>query len=517
MTVPNWNPSDTVLSLDDLFEVQRRALEEAADKPGFAYFMEQGLGKTRTVAYEFHGKVLRGLADVLVVICPRSLRGAWRDEFMELGLGYPIILMQNEKKTRQHLNELGRQPLVVILHYEQVLTHGSAILTAFLERRKRVYCALDESVRIKNHKSVIGDKLYLLSLAKERFQQGRRKLILDVSAKRAPLTFTRVLSGTPAPQGAHDLWNQFRFIKAMEGTPYYAWRSLYCRMGGYMGKQILGYQNLDLMRERTGRFAFRAKKKDWTDLPEKIWMPPREIELSPEQRHAYLSIMHDFVLEFSEDDYMTVEMAITVKNKLQQVCSGWVYDNEKTVRELVPFEKNPKIQEARAILEDVRSKILVFYFFKPTRGYLEQLMSDMGEEYVVLAGSDPIDGRDKKLSDDEFDRRKRAFNEDPRVRIALCQTDSVKEGHTLLGTKEMPCHNTLFVENTYSLYARSQAEDRNHRHGQEYPVTYWDIASSREDKAIIKALQRKAEMQEAILSEFTSYREQGAGGLHFEE
>lgn len=496
--IDNWNPDLHDLSRDALFEVQRRALDEAGDKPGFAYFMEQGLGKTRTVAYEFHEKVQRGLCDILVVVCPRSLRGAWRDEFVELGLGYPIILHDNEKKTRKLLNEIRGRPLVVVMHYEQVLTSGSAILTAFLERRKRVYVALDESVRIKKHSSVVGDKLYLLSMAKERFQQGRRKLILDVSKTRSPISYARVLSGTPAPQGAHDLWNQFRFIKAMEGTPYYAWRSLYCRMGGFQGKQILGYQNLDLMRERTGKYAFRAKKSDWTDLPEKVWMPPREIELSKEQRQAYLSIMHDFVLEFGDDDYLTVEMAITVKNKLQQICSGWVYDNEKQVRELVPLERNPKLQEAASIIEDVNGKILVFYFFKPTRNYLEQLTAQMGKKAVFLESG---------LKDAEFDARKRAFNTDDSIDIAYCQTDAVKEGHTLLGTPTRPCHNTLFVENTYSLYARAQGEDRNHRHGQKYPVAYWDIASSREDKAIIRALQKKGEMQEAILSEFTAYRE----------
>lgn len=503
----NWRPENLTLCLDDLFEVQRRAIQEAADKPGFAYFLEQGLGKTRTVLYEFHDKVLRGLADVLVIVCPRSLRGAWRDEAAEIGLGYPIILLKNEKTARRLLNEIGRRPLILVMHYEQVLTHGSAILTAMLERRKRVYCALDESVRIKKHSSVIGDKLYLLSMAKERYQQGRKKLILDVRKTRDPIAFARVLSGTPAPQGPHDLWNQFRFIKAMEGTPYFAWRSLYCRMGGFQGKQILGHQNLDLMRERTGRFAFRAKKSDWTDLPEKIWMPPHEIELSPQQRQAYLSIMHDFVLEFGDDDYVTVEMAITVKNKLQQICSGWVYDNDKNVREIVPVDKNPKLQEAMSILGDIESKAIAFYFFKPTKTYLDTLAAQTGHGYVFLESG---------LSDDEFDRRKRQFNEDNDIKWVFCQTDAVKEGHTLLGTERMPCHNTLFIENTYSQYARAQGEDRNHRHGQKHPVNYWDIVSSQEDKKIIRALQRKTDLQEALLSEFTSYRQKGDDGLHFE-
>lgn len=492
----NWNVEGLVLDFNDLYEVQQRAIEEAGDKSGFAYFLEQGLGKTRTVLYEFHNKVVRGLADVLVIVCPRSLRGAWRDEAIEIGLSYPIVLMENEKKTRAALNEIGRQPLILVMHYEQVLTHGSAILTAMLERKKKVYIALDESVRIKKHSSVIGDKLYLLANAKERIQRGKKKELIDV-VTRVSADFKRILSGTPAPQGAHDLWNQFRFLGHMDRTPYYAWRSLYCRMGGFMGKKILGWQNLDLMRERTGWFAFRAKKVDWTDLPEKIQMPPREVDMTPAQRQAYLEIMHEFVLEFGPDDFLTVEMAITVKNKLQQIASGWVFDNEKNVREIVPLEDNPKLQEAREIIENLDSKILVFYYFKPTRGYLEQLAAQMGVGHVFLESG---------LKDAEFDARKRAFNEDDDIKVAFCQTDAVKEGHTLLGTEAQPCHTTLFVENSYSLYARAQAEDRNHRHGQRNVVTYHDIVTSREDKEIIKALQRKASMQEAVLHEFTAYR-----------
>lgn len=483
------------LSFSSLYEVQRRAIEEAADKPGFAYFLEQGLGKTRTVLFEFNDKVNRRLAEILIVVCPRSLRGAWRDEAAEIGLDYPVILLENEKKCRKALNDVGRQPLILVMHYEQVLTHGSAIMTAMLERKRKVYIALDESVRIKKHSSVIGDALYLLVSAKARIQRGKKKELINV-IDRAPAAFKRVLSGTPAPQGAHDLWNQFRFIGEMDRTPYYAWRSLYCRMGGYMGKKILGWQNLDLMRERTGRFVFRAKKQDWTDLPEKIPMPPREVDMLPEQRQAYLEVMHDFVLEFGPDDYLTVEMAITVKNKLQQISSGWVFDNEKNVREIVPLDKNPKLQEARNIIEEIDSKILVFYYFRPTRGYLEQLAAQMGVGHVFLESG---------LKDAEFDARKLAFNTDDNIKVAFCQTDAVKEGHTLLGTETMPCHTTLFVENSYSLYARAQAEDRNHRHGQHYPVTYHDIVTSKEDKEVIKALQRKSSMQEAILSEFTAY------------
>lgn len=503
-----YNP--TILTRDRLYLVQSTALQGSIGEPGrlqpkhgYAYFMEQGLGKTLTVLQEFHELVTHDLVDISVLVVPRSLRGNWQEEMEEWGYPYPVVLMENEKKCLAELNELRksnnpfrRNPMVV-MHYEQVKTHGQRILSRLIDMGKRVYLALDESVRIKKHNSVNGDILYLLASGQERYSLGGKKK--GIRKVNDGVSFVRVLSGTPAPQGPHDLWSQFRLIGLMEKTPYFAFKNTYCKLGGYEGKKIVGAQNLDILRLRTGHAVFRAKKKDWTDLPEKIWMKPRDIELTEAQRKAYREIANEFVLELGPDDFVTVEMAITVKNKLQQIASGWIFDNEKNVRELVPFQENPKLNETRDVIEQVTGaggKLLVFYFFKPSRRYLEMLAEDMSIKAVFLESG---------LKDAEFQARKKQFNEDDDTVVAFCQTDAVKEGHTLLGTKARPCHNTLFFENTYSLYARAQGEDRNHRHGQLYPVVYHDLAASKEDRAIIKALQKKADLQEAVLGEFQSY------------
>lgn len=510
---------DGVITRDGLFEVQRRALEEAGDKSGFAYFLEQGLGKTRLTWHEFHEKVTRDLADVLVVTCPMSLRGAWVDEKNECGYPYPSIIAKTVKKTLKIIDEefalqrrrpggkVSYRPFALIFHYELSMYQADELVNALIERGLRIFWALDESVRIKSHSSSVGEKLYFLGEGKHRVHKGiiqrgpnkgKPKYVVEPIPGREPVAFRRILSGTPAPQGAHDLWAQFRFIGTMETTPFFQWRHLFCKMGGFMGKKVVGIKNLDVLKFKTGPFAFRAKKKDWTDLPEKLWAHPREVDLTAKQRQAYLEIMHEMVLELGEDEYITVEMAISVKNKLQQICSGWIYDNEHTVHEIVPLADNPKLQDLREFIENIQTKVLVFYFFRPTRDYLEQLAQEMGIGYTFLESG---------LKMAEFEARKKEFNTNDDIQIAFCQTDAVKEGHTLLGTADRPCYTTYFLENTYSLYARAQAEDRNHRHGQYNPVTYHDVVTSREDKAIIKALQKKGELQEALLSEFTAYRE----------
>ena len=81
----------------------------------------------------------------------------------------------------------------------------------------------------------------------------------------------------------------------------------------------------------------------------------------------------------------------------------------------------------------------------------------------------------------------------------VAQLTAGKYGHTLLGTKEMPCHTSIFFENNYDLDARIQAEARNHRHGQHYPVTYVDLVGTQLDKKIVSALQKKQKMASAIV------------------
>ena len=70
----------------------------------------------------------------------------------------------------------------------------------------------------------------------------------------------------------------------------------------------------------------------------------------------------------------------------------------------------------------------------------------------------------------------------------------------MLGTTNYPCFTTIFVENTYSLIDRTQAEDRNHRHGQvAEQVSYYDLVGSPIESNIIKALQGKSNLVKTVM------------------
>lgn len=457
---------------ENLFEVQRLALAKGHELPGFAYFLEMGLGKTRTTLYDAYWHLKARRVDVAIILCPRSLRGAWNTEAEEIGFPYPVILASGTgAEILKEVKKAG--PCVVVIHYDIVLTRGGDFIDAAIADGLKIFIALDESTRIKNHKAKVGK--YLIKI-KDKFK------------------YRRILSGSPAPQGPHDLWGQFAFISIVD-QPYFGFRNTYCRMGGWMGKQIIGAQNLDILRMRTDHGVFRAKKSDWTDIPEKIYAHPREIEMTPKQRQAYLEMMHDFVIEWGDKE-ITAKMAVTAKTKLSQIGSGFLYDNDGApVYLFEEDEKNPKIEELKSVLDEIDGKALVFYHFRESEKLLRAAFKGKDNQVVWLPSG---------LKEDEIEERKALFNNNDDVLYCFMQTASYKYGHTLLGTKEVRCKTTVFFENSYDGEARVQAEDRNHRHGQKDHVTYVDIAISREDKKVIQALQKKSNLQEAILQEFKS-------------
>jgi hypothetical protein len=58
----------------------------------------------------------------------------------------------------------------------------------------------------------------------------------------------------------------------------------------------------------------------------------------------------------------------------------------------------------------------------------------------------------------------------------------------------------IFFESSYSLDTRTQDEDRIHRRGQTANCLYIDISGSELDRRVVKALQKKEDLYEAVFS-----------------
>ena len=64
-------------------KVQLTALLKGLGVPGFGYCMRQRMGKTGTLLADFEVCANSGEVDTLIVVCPNSLKFAWKEAIRE--------------------------------------------------------------------------------------------------------------------------------------------------------------------------------------------------------------------------------------------------------------------------------------------------------------------------------------------------------------------------------------------------------------------------------------------------
>lgn len=422
--------------------------------------MEMGLGKTGVILNEITELYINDEINAAVVLAPNSILTNWKREAEKMGFKGEVRVWPAVGGS------LGKDLTVYVMNYEATITkNGDAFLDRVFKERK-VYFALDESTSIKSHSS-------------------KRSAQAMYYSKRA--VYTRIATGTPITQSVADLWSQLTFIGAIHSR-FYAFRNHFCQMGGFMGKQIVGVKNEEKLHGIMNRCAFIAKKKDWTDLPEQIYPSPRTSKLVAGQKKAYRDMWESFYVEISEEDSVEVKMAINQLQKLQQISSGFLYkDDHEAFYFFDDPKKIPKMKSMLEAIDEIEGKFIVFAFHKPAIQMCLEVLEKYNPAHII--GGMKSDDRDANIN---------KFNDDDTCGAMVSQIGSGGIGLTLLGQVHNRCSNTLFYENDFSLEKRLQAEGRNHRHGQDRPVTYTDFICSAVESRVIAALQSKQEIANMI-------------------
>ena len=459
-----------------LLKVQETALDAAKGKPGFAYYCEMGLGKTLTALAEFATLVAKGEVTRLVVVCPNSFKTGWLDEIAKHGVGVHAYVFNSgsEFENRQFLKTEYTKPPVLIINYEAIRrSPAKEYIQAFTDRRDCMI-VLDESIQIKTYNS----------------QQTKAALSLARFFK-----IRRILSGKPVTGGPHDLWAQMTFIGAINSR-FFPFKTTFCRMGGFKGKKVVGTQNEQLLADTIERYIFRASKKDWTDLPPKIYTS-RQYILTSDLARQYSSMEDEFVLWLSESEHVSVDAFITKYIKLAQIQSGFIIKEDGTVQELVAPKDNPRFILVKEIVDEVTGKVIIPYIHRYTYRLLSEALAEFNPAFII-----------GNMTPTEIQAQKDKFNNDAECRVILVQTRAGKYGHTLLGGEDLAdkCSTMVFAENSYSLDDRSQIEDRMHRHGQTQSCLYIDIWGTRLDHKVTMALQAKESIAQAVFQHFGKKR-----------
>lgn len=455
--------------MTELLGVQKAALAASYNKLGFGYFLEMGLGKTFLTLTDFMQLVEQKEATRLVVVCPNSFKGGWVSEIRKQKIDVEPWIFESGANNAEFLRRNFDRPPVLVINYEAIRRPDSFDFVLKFVKGRDAMIVFDESIQLKGNNTL----------------QTKAAIQLAKAFK-----YARILSGKPITNGPHDLWGQMRSIKQLDGWNYYSFRNVFCRMGGFKMKKVVGAQNEELLGQTIDPHVFRATKDQWLDLPPKMYTI-RNYSLTPEQRAQYNSMYNEFVTWLGEDENVSVDMAITKYIKLAQIQCGFIIDEAGKTRVLVEVSNNPRVALLREVLEnEISGKVVVVYNHR----YAGEILLSAFPEYCPTYIRGQMDNA-------EIVSNVKTFNEDPNCRIIFIQATAGRYGHTLVGgvEPENRCSAMIFFESTWSLDTRAQLEDRIHRIGQVgESCIYVDLVGTSLDQKVVIALQNKQSIFDAV-------------------
>jgi SNF2 family DNA or RNA helicase len=247
----------------------------------------------------------------------------------------------------------------------------------------------------------------------------------------------------------------------------------------------VGYRRLDELKEKLDRFAFRVKKEECLDLPDKLYVK-REVDLTDEQAKAY-NEMRTMALAQVNGGLVSTVNALTQIMRMHQIVCGHVKMDDGTVMEL----PNNRIKELLNVVEETDGKIIIWANY---RHDIEAIKIALAKEYgmnsVATYYGDTVSEERQRIVDD-------FQNMDSELRFFVGNPSTGGYGLTLTAA-----HTMVYYSNSFDLEKRLQSEDRAHRIGQTKNVTYIDlIAVGTVDEKIVKALRAKIDIATQVLGE----------------
>jgi SNF2 family DNA or RNA helicase len=320
---------------------QQKAVEFIVQNKRCAIFASMGSGKT-LIALEAL-RYLPGL--VLVVTTKRVAKYVWPDEVKKWRPELSIVCI--EGTPYQRFQAIKTPADIYTINFEQ--------LTWFEKHAPQFKTIIvDESSKLRGF----------------RLRQGTKSTTALNNIDLADYFIE--LTGTPAPQGIIDLYGQLFFLDKGQrlGRTYSAFTSRFFSAttmpGGY--QKLTPYKNAFAnVMEKIKDVCLTIDVKDHMDIAEPIYNKI-DIELPPKVMDQYTAMEQDMISEIG-DSVITVTSAAIVSNKLLQMTSGSVYDeNGNTIH--VHDEKLLALDD---VLEEwSHQPVIVVYWFKSSLEKLQK-------------------------------------------------------------------------------------------------------------------------------------------------
>jgi len=442
--------------------------------PSFALMAEVGTSKTVVVIAAAGRRYLDGEIRRVLVVAPKSVVQVWPREFAKwanfpfdvralTGSSARRVKMLHESQWDSWERECGPEDggalQVAVTNYESTWRIADAIAQWAPDM-----IVADEFHRIKTPGASQSKAMHKLG---------------EIPAYKIGL------SGTPVSQHPLDIFSPYKFMDAtIFGTSYGTFRNRHAIMGGFEGREVVAYKDLEGLERRMHSIGYRVTKEECLDLPP---VTPTVVpcELEPSAKKIYDAFARDATIEIEEGRHMTGTNVLTKTLRLRQIAGGFLTDDDG-LTEVVSTAKMEVFDDLLATLLDAGEKVIVFATFVAELDAIIRLIEKRKVGYVTIRGGIPDKIRNEAES---------RFQNDDSVRVFVGQLVAAGEGITLVAAR-----NTIFYSWDYSLIHYEQASGRDDRPGQTRTVTHHHIVcDGTPDVGSLEALQRKRNVADAVV------------------
>jgi SNF2 family DNA or RNA helicase len=430
-----------------------------------AILLAMGMGTGKTLVAIMLLLFLR--ARRVMIACPLRVVQVWVTQIeRHVGIDVVVVALDEDAGTVEEKRQLAEErlrlahargvPFIAVINYDSVWREPFA---SWAEKIQWDLIIPDEAHRIK----APGGKASLC------FKRLRMHSVYRIA-----------LTGTPMPHGPMDVYAIFRFLDiTIFGPSFSAFRQTYAVMGGYLNKQITGFQKLDQLERLMSRITFRVGK-EVLDLPPETHVT-YHCDLAAEARRVYRDLEEDFVARVL-DGTVTAANAMVKLLRLQQVSGGVVPTDDGAIHRI----DNSKQKLFADTLEDIGSDepVVVFCRFHADLDAIHEACQQSGVVSLELSG--------------RRDELKRWQDGEGQVLAAQINAGGI-------GVDLTRARFSMYYSLSFSLGEYDQALSRVHRPGQTRPVEHIHlVARNTVDARIMRALEKRAEVVQSILAEITN-------------
>jgi SNF2 family DNA or RNA helicase len=466
---------------------QTVALSFATPQPAVVLTMKMGTGKTK-VALDLIAS--RGHRLVLVLTRKKAIK-VWPKQAAQFQPSLRVVRF-DAGSTAAKVNQLENLvacarvdhiPTVIVMNYEAAWREGmaDALLAAGLD-----LVVLDESHKIK----APGGKA-------SKFCQQLRQRVPCCAA----------LTGTFMGDKPIDIYGQMRAIDTgVFGTSFTKFKERYVIMGGYLNKEILGYQNQDEMMAKVGRYMYEVDESVLRLQPARhvtyYCQLPADVRRVYDrfEAEAFAALVEQSKTEPGMKDIVgtiTADNVLVKLLRLQQITGGFVTTDEidetytgKDVRYIVKRVDSAKAELLQSVLADLpdaeglpeHAPVVVYCKFKEDLAAIKEVAGNLGYVYGEISG---------RADDQE------AFTSG-KVNLLGCQ---IQAGGTGVDGLQEISHIAVYYSTGYSLTDYEQSLKRLDRPGQKFSVLNIHLlAEDTVDETIMQALDSKQNIIDAMMA-----------------